>query len=150
MAGVDIRVVVCDDHALFRRGLVMALDDADDIEVVAEAGDGPEAVALCSDLGPDVVLMDLTLPGVDGIEATRRLAATIPTTRVVMMSVDGQEEQLFDALRAGAAGYLVKDAPLDTFADAVRALAAPSRPDSLDRYVRRRKDARRRADRAGK
>lgn len=120
----DIRVVVCDDHALFRRGLVMALEEAAGIEVVGEASDGHEAVEVAADLGPDVVLMDVQMPVMSGIEATHRLRDRIPTVRVLMLSVDGDEHTVFESIRAGASGYVVKETPVGELVDAVRALAA--------------------------
>ncbi|MFQ5556073.1 MAG: response regulator [Acidimicrobiales bacterium] len=119
----EIRVVVCDDHALFRRGLVMALDDTDDIEVVAEAADGTGAVETALAVAPDVVLMDVHMPGIDGIEAARRLAQAIPTARVLMLAVSDDGDDLFEALKAGAVGYLLKELSLPEIAEAVRAVA---------------------------
>ena len=120
----DIRVIVCDDHALYRRGVVMELDDADGLEVVGEASGGDEAIELASAMAPDVVLMDVRMPGVDGIAATRAITDALHTTKVVMLSVSGEEEDLFDAVRAGAVGYLLKESSIDSIADAVRGAAA--------------------------
>ena len=120
----DIRVIVCDDHALFRRGMVMELDEADGLEVIGEAAGGDEAIELASSMAPDVVLMDVRMPGVDGIAATRAITDALHTTKVVMLSVSGEEDDLFDAIRAGAVGYLLKEASIDSVADAVRSAAA--------------------------
>ncbi len=122
-AVASVRVVVCDDHALFRRGLVRALDETSDLEVVAEAAGGVEAVETASALAPDVILMDVRMPSVDGIDATRLLVDAIPTTRILMLSVSDAGEDLFEAIKAGAVGYVLKDQPVAEIADAVRAVA---------------------------
>ena len=119
-----LRVVVCDDHALYRRGLVIQLDGADGLEVVAEAADGVEAVEVATAQAPDVVLMDVNMPGIDGIEATRRLTAAIPTARILMRSVSDDADDLFEAVKAGAAGYVLKEMTVDDIARATRAVAA--------------------------
>lgn len=118
-----IRVLVCDDHAVFRRGLALVLEPEDDIEVVAEAADGAEAVALARVSAPDVVLLDVRMPGTGGIEAARILAADVPSARVVMLTVSDNESDLYDAVKAGAVGYLLKEASIEQIADAVRAIA---------------------------
>lgn len=120
----DIRVIVCDDHALFRRGIVMELDDADGLEVIGEASGGDEAIELAASMAPDVVLMDVRMPGIDGITATRSITEALHTTKVVMLSVSGEEDDLFDAVRAGAVGYLLKESSIDSIAEAVRGAAA--------------------------
>lgn len=120
----DIRVVICDDHELFRRGIVIELDEADGLEVVGEASGGDEAIELATAVAPDVVLMDVRMPGTDGIAATRAITESLHTTKVVMLSVSGEEDDLFDAIRAGAVGYLLKEASIDSIADAVRGAAA--------------------------
>lgn len=106
-----IRVVLVDDQALIRNGLRALLDSEEDIEVVAEGGDGQDAVRLAEHYRPDVVLMDIQMPMLDGIEATRQIAAKtdLDETRVVMLTNFGLDSYVFDALRAGAAGFLVKD-----------------------------------------
>jgi two-component system NarL family response regulator len=115
-----IRVLICDDHALFRRGLMMVLEDEDDIEVIAEAANGVEAIDLARHLTPDVVLMDVRMPKVDGIAATRAILDSIPTAGVIMLTVSDEEEDLFDAMKAGAAGYLLKEISIDEVARSVR------------------------------
>jgi two-component system NarL family response regulator len=120
--GDAIRVVVCDDHALFRRGLMMVLEDESDLEVLAEAADGKEAVDVCIDLAPDVILMDARMPGQSGIAATRAIREAMPTAKVIMLTVSDDEEDLFGSIRAGAAGYLLKEISIDEVADAVRAV----------------------------
>lgn len=122
-ADADVRVVVCDDHALFRRGLVKALDETPDIEVVAEASGGVEVVEVASELAPDVVLMDVRMPSVDGIDATRLLVDAIPTTRILMLSASDSGNDLFEAVKAGAVGYVLKDEPTLEIVAAVRAVA---------------------------
>lgn len=119
----DLRVLVVDDHALYRRGLVMELDDADDLEVIAEASDGAEAVDAAIALAPDVILMDVRMPGIDGIEATRRVVEAAPSTRVLMLSVSDETEDLLEAVKAGAAGYLLKETSISDIADSVRRVA---------------------------
>lgn len=119
----DVRVVVADDHALFRRGLVMELEDTDDLEVIAEAATGEEAVEVAVALAPDVVLMDLRIPGIGGIEATRRLMEQTPTARILMLSVSGEDDDLFEAVRAGATGFVSKEAAVSEIADAARLVA---------------------------
>jgi DNA-binding NarL/FixJ family response regulator len=117
-----LRVVIADDHALFRRGLVRLLDEAG-MQVVGEAADGAQAVALCTELEPDVVVMDLHMPGMSGIEATRRIVAAGLRTQVAVLTVSGEESKVIDALLAGACGYLLKDADADQVVAAVQASA---------------------------
>jgi DNA-binding NarL/FixJ family response regulator len=119
-----IRVVICDDHALFRRGLIMVLEAEDDIDVVAEAEDGEDAVSTVAQFVPDVVLMDVRMPGVDGIEATRRIADEVPSTKIVMLTVSDEEADLYEAVKAGATGYLLKEISIEEVASAVRAVVA--------------------------
>ena len=119
----DLRVLVADDHALYRRGLVMELDDADDLEVVAEAATGEEAVELAISLAPDVILMDVRMPGLGGIDATRRILEVTPTARVLMLSVSDDADDLLDAVKAGAAGYLLKETSITEIGDSVRRVA---------------------------
>ncbi|MFI7044092.1 response regulator [Streptosporangium sandarakinum] len=139
-----IRVLLADDQPLIRSGFRALLDLEDDIEVVAEAGDGGEALALARRHLPDIALVDVRMPVMDGIEATRRIAADPALTgvHVVILTNYGLDEHVFDALRAGAAGFLVKDIQPEDFLHAVRvaargdALLAPSITRRLiDRYV---------------
>jgi DNA-binding NarL/FixJ family response regulator len=120
----DIRVMICDDHALFRRGLIMVLEAEDDIDVVAEAEDGEDAVEKAVEFVPDVVLMDVRMPGVDGIEATRRIAEKVPTAKILMLTVSDEEEDLYEAIKAGATGYLLKEVSIEEVAPAARAVVA--------------------------
>jgi two-component system NarL family response regulator len=123
LAGPDpIRVLIVDDHALFRRGLEMVLDEEDDIELVGQASDGTEATQRAAESLPDVVLMDIRMPKSSGIEACRAMKEAAPSTKIVMLTISDEEEDLFEAIREGASGYLLKDIPLDEVADAVRAV----------------------------
>ena len=121
-----IRVVLADDQALLRAGFRMILDSEADLEVVAEAANGREAVQIALEHRPDVVLMDIRMPELDGIEATRRLAATggQPGIRVLMLTTFDLNEYVYEALRAGASGFLLKDVPAEQLAAGVRVVAA--------------------------
>jgi DNA-binding NarL/FixJ family response regulator len=122
-AGVDpIRVLIADDHALFRRGLEMVLKEEPGIELVGQASDGAEAVRMAGEALPDVVLMDIRMPKITGIEAARQVKEVAPSAKIVMLTVSDEKEDHFEAIRAGASGYLLKDIPLDEVAEAVRAL----------------------------
>ena len=116
-----MRVLLADDHALFREGLVSFLRTRD-IEVVGQASDGAEAVALARALTPDVLLMDLTMPGMGGLEATRVIKAELPDIKVVILTVSEADEDLFEAIRSGAHGYLVKSTPRADFFELLEAL----------------------------
>ncbi len=117
-----IRTLIVDDHALFRRGLEIVLVSEPDIEVVGQAGDGDEAVEKAGESVPDVVLMDVRMPRSGGIEACRAIKETAPSAKIIILTMSDEEEDLFDAIRAGASGYLLKDIPLDEVAEAVRAV----------------------------
>jgi DNA-binding NarL/FixJ family response regulator len=121
-----IRVLLADDQALVRGGFRALLDARDDIEVVGEAADGHEALALARSLLPDVILMDIRMPGLDGLEATRQIAADphLAAVRIVILTTFGLDEYLFDALRFGASGFLVKDTEPADLVTAVRVVAA--------------------------
>lgn len=119
-----LRVVVADDHPVFRDGLQTTLADEPDIDVVAAVADGEAAVEAVTNADADVVLMDLRMPGVGGIEATTRIAATRPATAVVVLTMSDDDDSVFAALRAGARGYLLKEADADDILRAVRAVAA--------------------------
>jgi DNA-binding NarL/FixJ family response regulator len=118
-----IRVLVADDQQLVREGLVMILSAQSDIEVVGEAADGVDAVTMARQLQPDVVLMDVRMPRLDGIDATRRLLAAVPACHVLVLTTFDVDEAVTGALRAGASGFLLKDAPRRSLIAAVRAVA---------------------------
>ncbi|MEY9862582.1 DNA-binding NarL/FixJ family response regulator [Catenulispora sp. GAS73] len=119
-----IRVLLADDQPLIRAGLVMVITDAPDIEVAGQAGTGAEALRQVHDLHPDVVVMDIRMPGLDGIEATRRIKAEAPATKVLMLTTFDDDENVYGSLRAGASGFLLKDMALDDILAAVRVVAA--------------------------
>ncbi|MFG3556328.1 response regulator [Micromonospora sp. NPDC047557] len=118
-----IRVLIADDQALVRAGFAMIIESREDLAVVGEAGDGLEAVALAGRLRPDVILMDVRMPRLDGIEATRRLVAAGQAARIIMLTTFDLDEPVFAALRAGASGFLLKDIRPDELAAAVRVVA---------------------------
>jgi DNA-binding NarL/FixJ family response regulator len=120
---MTLRVLVVEDHPLFRRGVVALLDAADGMTVAGTAGSGEEAVTAAAQLRPDVVLMDLQLPGISGIEATRAIVAAEPGIRVLVLSLFEDDDSVFLALRAGARGYVLKDADEDELTGAIRAVA---------------------------
>ena len=118
------RVLLADDQALVRVGLRKILETEPDVEVVAEAGDGEDAVHEARLHRPDVVLMDIRMPVLDGIEATRRILSTLPATRILVLTTFGLDTYVFDALRAGASGFMLKDAPPEELVAAVRIVAS--------------------------
>ena len=124
MNEAPIRVLVADDQALMRTGFRMILDAQDDIEVVGEAIDGADAIRRFERLAPDVVVMDVRMPTMDGIEATRRLTALDPPARVLILTTFDLDEYVYEALRAGASGFLLKDRPSEELVAAVRVIAA--------------------------
>jgi DNA-binding NarL/FixJ family response regulator len=117
---MPLRVVIADDQPMMRAGFKAVLEATGDIEVVGEAGNGEEAVRVATEHAPDVVLMDIRMPGMDGIEATRRL----PRQKVLILTTFGVDDYIIAALRAGASGFLLKDAPTAKVVEAVRAVAA--------------------------
>jgi DNA-binding NarL/FixJ family response regulator len=123
-----IRVLVADDHGIVRDGLGRLIDGFADLELTGTAADGEEAVARCAELGPDVVLMDLDMPRLDGIEATRRIHAAQPAVAVLVLTSFSDSARITGALDAGAVGYLLKDASSDEVADGVRAAARGESP----------------------
>jgi DNA-binding NarL/FixJ family response regulator len=121
---VAIRVVLVDDHRLFREGVASMLARADDVTLVGEATTGEEAIALVERLMPEIVLMDIKMPGVGGIEATRAITGRCPNVGVVMLTMFEDDESVFAALKAGARGYVLKDADRGTLLRAIRAVAS--------------------------
>jgi len=117
-----ISVLIADDQALFRRGLYVVLGTEDHIEVVAEAENGEEAVAKAVELAPDVVLMDVRMPRINGIEAARQINLQVPTSRILMLTVSDEEDDLYEAIKAGANGYLLKEISVEEVAEAIRAV----------------------------
>jgi DNA-binding NarL/FixJ family response regulator len=139
---VNVRVLIADDQTLVRAGFRMILDARDDIEVVGEAEDGEEAATLAERLAPDVVLMDVRMPGIDGIEATRRIVALGSSARVIMLTTYDADEYVFAALRAGASGFMLKDVRPADLVEGIRVvargdalLAASVTRRLLDRFV---------------
>lgn len=120
--GDPIRVLVVDDHALFRRGLEMVLGSEPDIEVVGEAEDGTEALEKSIENTPDVVLMDVRMPKRGGIDACVAIKEAVPSAKIIMLTISDEEADLYDAIKAGAMGYLLKEIPIDEVASAVRAV----------------------------
>ena len=119
-----IRVILADDHSMVRIGLKAYFATLDDIQIVGEAGTGEEAVQLSADLAPDVVLMDLIMPGMDGVEATRQIKKISQRTQVIVVTSYHEDEHIFPAIRAGALSYVLKDIDPDDLADAIRRAAA--------------------------
>ncbi|MDL4815869.1 response regulator transcription factor [Actinomadura opuntiae] len=132
----ETRILVVDDQTVVREGLVLLLELLPGIEVAGSAGDGEQAVAMVAELSPDVVLMDLRMPRVDGVEATRRIKAAHPRVEVVVLTTYADDESIFAALRAGARGYLTKDAGADEIARAVAAVRGGAA--QLDPAIQRR------------
>ncbi|MGB3702070.1 MAG: response regulator transcription factor [Anaerolineales bacterium] len=124
----DIRVLIADDHTLFRDGLLALLNSVDDIKVIGTAQDGLEAVNQAADSQPDVILMDILMPELNGIEATRKIIQTSPHVGVIMLTMFEDDESVFSAMRAGARGYILKGAGQD---DVLRAIRAVDRGEAL-------------------
>jgi DNA-binding NarL/FixJ family response regulator len=120
---MTVRVLVVDDHPVFRAGLVAILEDLDDVEVVAQAADGEQAMDAVASERPDVVLMDLRMPGIGGLGATARITAHHPNTAVIVLTMDSDHDSVFAAMRAGARGYLLKEADGDDVQRALHAVA---------------------------
>ncbi len=119
-----LRVLVCDDHALFRRGLQMVLDQEEDLELVGEASDGVEVVERAQELMPDVILMDVRMPKRSGIEAATEIKDVLPHVKILMLTISDEEADLYEAIKAGASGYLLKEIPIEEVADAIRSVWA--------------------------
>lgn len=121
--GTKTKVVLADDHQLFREGVKRIIDLESDMEVVAECSDGDEVTTVCRNLNPDVVLMDINMPNVNGVEATQCVRDTCPNTRVIILSIHDDEAYVFETLRTGASGYLLKDMEAEDLIEAVRMVA---------------------------
>jgi len=122
MAADPIRVLVVDDHALFRRGLQMVLEQEDDIEVVGEASDGGQAVERAIETTPDIVLMDVRMPKRGGIDACTAVKEAVPSAKIIMLTISDEEADLYEAIKAGATGYLLKEISIEEVASAIRAV----------------------------
>lgn len=118
-----IKIVIIDDHALFREGVKRILDFEEDFEVVAEAGDGSEVLTVVEEYRPEVVIMDINMPNVNGVEATKKLVDSYPGTKVIILSIHDDENYVIHALKTGASGYLLKEMDADTLVEAVRIVA---------------------------
>jgi DNA-binding NarL/FixJ family response regulator len=118
-----IRVLIADDHAIFRQGLRTVLSYEDDIDLVGEAGDGEQVVKLAQETVPDIVLMDVRMPKLSGIEATKFIRDAVPSARIVMFTVSDEDNDLYEAIRAGAVGYLLKEVAIEEIAESIRAVA---------------------------
>jgi DNA-binding NarL/FixJ family response regulator len=123
VTGQPLRVVIADDHPVYRDGLAHLLNDLEGIDVVGVAADGQQAIDLAAELVPDVIIMDLRMPHLDGIEATRRIVAAQPSIGIVVLTMFEEDELLLAAVRAGARGYLLKDADEDEIATVLRGIA---------------------------
>lgn len=124
MTAAPVRVLLADDQPLVRSGLRVIMADQPDLEVVGEAATGAEAVQLVGDVHPDVVVMDIRMPGMDGIEATRLITAGPAAARVLILTTFDEDDHVYGALRAGASGFMVKDMALDDILTAIRVVAA--------------------------
>jgi DNA-binding NarL/FixJ family response regulator len=118
-----LRVLIVDDHDLFRSGLRNLLEVEDGIEIIGEAAGGHEALRIVKELAPDVVVMDLNMPGMGGVEATRHITSLAPLTRVLMLTISDQDNDVIDAILAGACGYLLKDSSIQDLMTGIRAAA---------------------------
>ena len=123
-----IKVLIADDQRLMREGLATLLALADDINIVAQAGDGAEAIELAKNHRPDVILMDIQMPRVNGVEATKAIRSILPATQIIILTTFDNDEYLLEGLRAGACGYLLKDMPSEQLADAIRSAAKGQSP----------------------
>lgn len=119
----ELRIILVDDHDLFRTGLRNLLEERG-VQIIAEASDGQTAVRLASELAPDVVVMDLNMPGMSGVDATRQLAGIAPLARVVVLTISAEDEDVMSAIMAGACGYLLKDSSIEDLIAGIRAAAA--------------------------
>ncbi len=121
-ASAQTSILLVDDQPMLRMGYRMVLDAQDDLSVIGEAGSGDEAIELTARLAPDVVLMDVRMPRMSGIEATRAISDAVPTAKILMLTVSDEEEDLYEAVKAGATGYLLKEISIEEVANAIRAV----------------------------
>ena len=121
--GPSIRVLIADDHRMVRESLVAVLESAGCCQIVGQASDGHQAVALCAELAPDVAVIDLSMPGLNGLEVVRRLRVQCPSTRTLVLTMHEDEEYLLQSVRAGASGFLLKDSPASELIEAIRSIA---------------------------
>jgi len=138
-----IRVLLVDDHPLFRKGLACLIDPLEDMEVVGEAGDGQEALEMSRELMPDMILMDIQMPGWDGLKATRLIKKEMPYVKIIMLTVCGDDKDLFEAIKSGAQGYLLKNIEPDELFELLRGVSRGEAPISrliaariLDEFAR--------------
>lgn len=124
MSNRPIKVLIVDDHAMVRKGMKAFLGEYEDICVIGEAASGAEAIRLLDQLNPDVILIDLMMPGIDGIEAIRRITAIRPEQRIIVLTADGKEDKIFQAVKAGAMGYIVKNADPEELVQAIRSVSS--------------------------
>jgi DNA-binding NarL/FixJ family response regulator len=117
---MTMRILICDDHPVTRDGLRSALAEAEDVEVVGEAASGEEAIAAAEELSPDVVFMDVRMPGMNGIEATRKIREVQPESKIILFTVDESRASIAEAIQAGVSGYLLKEASVDELVNAAR------------------------------
>ena len=133
----SIRVLLVDDHDLFRAGLRQLLEEQERVHVVGEASGGAQAVQLVSESAPDVVVMDLNMPGMSGVEATRQISTLAPLTRVVVLTISDQDSDVMDAILAGACGYLLKDASIQELMHGIEAATIPRISSSTEASFKR-------------
>ena len=129
-ASPDIKLMIVDDHALFRRGLLEVLEGVEGLKVVAEAGSAQEALEMAARIRPDLILMDIEMGGSSGIDATRYISQLLPETQIVMLTVSSSDRHLFEAIKAGAVGYLTKDVSPDVLVEAIRGASLGAVPMS--------------------
>lgn len=143
------RLLIAEDHALVREGLRLMLADEQGLEIVAEASDGGQAVEACRNLEPDLVLMDVRMPGMNGLTATKKIKREHPSTKVLMISTREQSDYLLEALRSGASGYLFKDSNRQEFVEAIHSVLADDAPEDLEHYIQTLQGVLREGSRAG-
>lgn len=123
-----IRILVADDHHVLRQGMAQVLDAQPDMTIVAQAGDGREAVAAAREFQPDIALLDINMPEMDGVQAARHIGESSPATGIIILTMYRRDEYVFEAIKAGASGYLLKEVELDELLAAIRSVAGGERP----------------------